>query len=485
MIFFYAIVGIFAIILAIIVAYFLIRGYGFKDFFIYSFASVIVYIIAFTILFISSFLDQNIFVMKILSYGISAAAYFIIYTLTCVILFGIVSVLPNMEFQKNISSTSYYGLAVFTFIFLFIIWCLLSYVGSHESKGKTEPGIISQKYLPSPTKVFSEAVRLLLIPTYEINNETIKSLEGKITPDKLEVIKTLRSKNYTKSELSGLKLVKITDEVTNKVASVAGYSKLKDLEKLKNKIFIKENLLTSLKTADFNKEEIEVIFASVTEVEFSNDDINLLLKYSATKMEFYYHLWVSIYRIFTGFGLAVVFAVPLGILMGSFKSIEAIFNPLFSFVRYMPPTAFISLLIIWTAIDSVPAYLIFIGVFFYLLVLIMDHVANVPRELLETAYTLGAVKLEVLTMVIFPHALPGILDSCKAMIGAAWTYLIAAELVGGMGIGYTIMKAQRFLRTPEVFVSIIVIGIIGIITNALFELAYRWLFPWKISEKSR
>ncbi|MBM3473248.1 MAG: ABC transporter permease [Armatimonadetes bacterium] len=191
-------------------------------------------------------------------------------------------------------------------------------------------------------------------------------------------------------------------------------------------------------------------------------------------------LW-SASRIYGGFAVAACLAIPLGIFMGSFKRIEALISPFCSFVRYMPPTAFVPLIILWFGVGEVEKWVvIFIGVFFYLLVLIVDAVANVEIPLIETAYTLGASKTQVLRKVILPAAWPGIMDALKAMIGAGWTYLIVAELVAAeRGIGHMINSMARTMNTAAVMAGIITVGLIGVVTNALFEGAYALLFPWK------
>jgi NitT/TauT family transport system permease protein len=189
----------------------------------------------------------------------------------------------------------------------------------------------------------------------------------------------------------------------------------------------------------------------------------------------------SVFRVMMAFSLASAVAIPLGILMGSFAVVEALVSPFCAFVRYMPPPAFIPLIILWLGIGhSQKIAVIFLGVFFYLLVLIAAAVAEVPSEYIDTAYTLGASRKQVLFRVVSPAALPGILESLRAMIGAAWTYLIAAELVAAQrGIGYRIIKAQRFLQTDVVIAAIIVIGIIGLLTDFGFRALIRLVSPWK------
>jgi NitT/TauT family transport system permease protein len=192
-------------------------------------------------------------------------------------------------------------------------------------------------------------------------------------------------------------------------------------------------------------------------------------------------VWASFFRIMQGFLLAAIMAIPIGLLMGSFATVNAMITPFSAFVRYMPATAFISLLIIWFGIGEVPkVLLVFLGIFFFLLQMITDAVSNVPREYLETAFTLGANRRQTLFRVIWRSALPGIMDSLRTMIGAAWTYLVVAELIASeKGLGHMIELNQRILNTSRIFSAIVLIGIIGLTTNVVFGLVVRWLFPWR------
>lgn len=192
------------------------------------------------------------------------------------------------------------------------------------------------------------------------------------------------------------------------------------------------------------------------------------------------HIAASVYRVGVGFLLAAVLAVPLGILMGSLKVVEALVEPIVNFVRYLPVTAMIPLLILYLGIaDLQKIAVIFIGTFFQLVLLIADVTANVQRELLQAAYTLGASRRQVFFQVLVPATLPGVIDNLRITLGWAWTYLVVAELVAAeSGLGYMILRAQRFLHTDRIFVGLFVIGLLGLISDYLFKALYRRLLPW-------
>jgi len=201
-----------------------------------------------------------------------------------------------------------------------------------------------------------------------------------------------------------------------------------------------------------------------------------------TQLGFATDIFMSTYRVLAGFLAAAVIGVPLGVLMGTFKAVEALIEPLVGFIRYMPASAFIPLFILWVGIGDVEKIaIIFVGSFFQLILMTAVVASSVPKEMLETAYTLGAGRMQVVRRVLLPASLPGILDTLRIIIGWAWTYIIVAELVAAeSGIGYMIINAQRMLQTGSIIVGILAIGFLGIVTDYLFKWTHRWLFPWAV-----
>jgi NitT/TauT family transport system permease protein len=193
---------------------------------------------------------------------------------------------------------------------------------------------------------------------------------------------------------------------------------------------------------------------------------------------------VSSYRIFLGFLLSAALAIPVGLLMGTYKPIEALLEPINDFIRYMPVVAFVPLCILWAGIgDSQKIMVIFIGTYFQLVLMVAAAVSQVPREYLETYSMLSGGKSGHLRKIILPAAWPTIFDSLRIAAGWAWSYLVVAELVAAeTGIGFKIMQAQRFLKTPQVIAGIVVVGLLGILTDYLFKSAAHKLFPW-VQEK--
>lgn len=199
-----------------------------------------------------------------------------------------------------------------------------------------------------------------------------------------------------------------------------------------------------------------------------------------SELGFFKDIMSTISIVMIGFVVLAIVAVPLGILIGTYKPFEAFFEPLLSFVRYLPASAFIPLFILWIGVNDIEKIaVIFMGSFFQLVLMVAVATSNVKQELIDVAYTLGTSKYSVTWRIILPYTLPSIVDSLRIILGWAWTYVIVAELVGASaGIGYTIIQAQRMLATKNIFVGILTIGIIGLCFDYCFKLLYKKLFPW-------
>ena len=196
--------------------------------------------------------------------------------------------------------------------------------------------------------------------------------------------------------------------------------------------------------------------------------------------DFAYDIGMTVWRVLGGFLIAAVLAVPLGVLMGAYKPIEAFFEPFVSFARYLPASAFIPLLILWAGIgEAQKLAVIFIGSFFQLVLMFAVSVGNTRRDLVEAAYTLGAGDRGIVTRVLLPSSAPEIAETLRMVLGWAWTYVIVAELIGASsGIGHMITDSQALMATDQIIFGIIVIGVIGLVTDFAFKALNRKLFPW-------
>jgi NitT/TauT family transport system permease protein len=192
---------------------------------------------------------------------------------------------------------------------------------------------------------------------------------------------------------------------------------------------------------------------------------------------------LTIWRVVGGFVLAAAVAVPLGIAMGAYKPIEAFFEPFVSFARYLPASAFIPLLILWAGIGEMQKLLvIFIGAFFQIVLMVAFTVGGTRRDLVEAAYTLGASARGIVRRVLLPNSAPAIAETLRLVLGWAWTYVIVAELIGASsGIGHMITDSQALLNTGQIIFGIIVIGMIGLVSDFAFKWANQQLFPWSLA----
>ncbi len=199
-----------------------------------------------------------------------------------------------------------------------------------------------------------------------------------------------------------------------------------------------------------------------------------------TEYGFSLDVGMTVWRVFGGFVLAAVFAVPLGIAMGTWKAVEAFFEPFVSFCRYLPASAFIPLLILWAGLGEMQKLLvIFIGSFFQIVLMVGVTVGGARRDLVEAAYTLGANSRGIVARVLIPGAAPGIAETLRLVLGWAWTYVIVAELIGSSsGIGHMITDSQALLNTGQIIFGIIVIGVIGLVSDFAFKALNRRLFAW-------
>lgn len=199
-----------------------------------------------------------------------------------------------------------------------------------------------------------------------------------------------------------------------------------------------------------------------------------------TERGFLNDIGISVYRVMLSFAVASLVAVPLGIAMGAFKSVEAFFNPFVSAWRYLPAPSFIPILLMWFGTGDLPKLaLLFIGVVWFLTTLVMDHARSVRTELIETALTLGGNRMQILWTVVVPAVMPNVVIAMRQMLAMSWTYLVIAEIVASSnGIGAMMMRAKRFLHTDEIIAGILVIGVLGLCFDYLFRIAHRLLFPY-------
>ena len=191
--------------------------------------------------------------------------------------------------------------------------------------------------------------------------------------------------------------------------------------------------------------------------------------------------WMSVKRVMVGWFWSAVAALPIGMCMARSKRFSAAIQPVIEFARYLPVVALVPLTILYLGIGETQKYdIIWLGTFFQLVLMVCDTVSAVDKNMINAARTLGANRWQVYKEVIFPASLPGLMDDFRLTIGWAWTYLVVAEMVAASnGLGYIILKSQRFLATDVIFSGLITIGVIGLASDFIVKLLTRIVVPWQ------
>ena len=191
--------------------------------------------------------------------------------------------------------------------------------------------------------------------------------------------------------------------------------------------------------------------------------------------------WASLYRVFTGFAIATVLAIPLGFLLGWYPAVRRYCEPFVQFMRVIPPIALIPLLIIYLGIgESARIFVIALAAFLAIIVAVYQGVWEVDPILVRAARVLGAREHNIFAEVVVPATFPYILVGMRQGLANAWGSLVAAELIASSkGLGYLILSSQENFRVPDIIVGILTIGVIGVIMDRMLLSAQVRLTPWK------
>lgn len=189
----------------------------------------------------------------------------------------------------------------------------------------------------------------------------------------------------------------------------------------------------------------------------------------------------SLKRVFVALGFATAIGLPLGLLLGMSKRLAWFFEPIINFFRPIPPLAWIPLSILWLGISEAQnQFIIFLGAFFPILLNSVQGVRQVDRQLVRAALTLGASRPVIAWTVLIPGALPSIFVGFRVGTGIAWMALVAGELVAASsGLGYLIMQGRLLFRPDYIIVGMVVIGLIGLVLDALIRFAQGRIMRWQ------
>lgn len=185
-------------------------------------------------------------------------------------------------------------------------------------------------------------------------------------------------------------------------------------------------------------------------------------------------------RIALGYSISMGIGIVVGLLMGSLRSVEAFLEPQIGFLRYIPASALTPLFLLWLGIDEPPkVWLIVVGTVFFNILMVADVARSVPRELVQSAYTLGAGRLTVLRRVILRHSHPGIIDVARVNLAAAWLMLVVSELLAAQeGLAFRVVRLARFRQVDGMFAVLIIFGLIGMVSDIALRQVRRRTAPW-------
>lgn len=196
--------------------------------------------------------------------------------------------------------------------------------------------------------------------------------------------------------------------------------------------------------------------------------------------EFWADFFSSLYRVFLGFLISFIIAYPISLVSLLNNNVRDNIFYIVEFFRYLPVPVFIPITILWFGIEDMSKIVIIVlGTFAQMIPMFYDSATAIEKKYSAFNFALKWTKWKYIKNVIIKGSAPSILDNSRICLGWAWTYLIVAEIVGAEhGIGYAIIRAQRYLATDRIFAYIIVIGLVGIITDRSLVYLRKKIFPW-------
>lgn len=193
------------------------------------------------------------------------------------------------------------------------------------------------------------------------------------------------------------------------------------------------------------------------------------------------HVGISIFRALAGFSLAILIGVPLGLLIGRHKVLEAVFAPIIGFFRPIPPIAFITLFVFYFGIGEGPKIgLIFMACLWYVVLNSAEGVRNIPDLIIRAGENIGLTRPQLFFKVVLPAALPAIMTAIRAASSISWTLVVASELIGAQaGLGFMILDSAQYFNLPVTYVGIIIIGLIGLVWELAISAVQRRVLHWQ------
>jgi len=193
------------------------------------------------------------------------------------------------------------------------------------------------------------------------------------------------------------------------------------------------------------------------------------------------HIGASLARVGVAFVFGSLLGIAIGLMRGRIRAVDALFLVPSEILRPIPPLGLIPLFILWFGIGEVSkTVLIFIFVLLIMMVSAQAGANAVGLDTLRAAQSMGANRWQVFRFVVLPSALPQIMTGLRVSMGTGLTILVASELLGGdRGLGFVILDASSFFRTTYVFAGVIIIGLIGLISDRAIAYAARHFVHWE------
>jgi len=192
-------------------------------------------------------------------------------------------------------------------------------------------------------------------------------------------------------------------------------------------------------------------------------------------------VWLSIERNFLGYFKAILYAVPIGFVIGLFPIFRSLFSKYIDAIRFLPLAATTGIFILWYGIgEEVKVNFLAFSIFVYLLPVVIQRIDEVDSVYLQTAKTMGATKWQMIKTIFIPAVFSKLFDDIRVMVAISWTYIVIAELINATGgLGHKIQILARQSNTEGVFVVLFVIIFLGVIQDFIFKLLDRLMFKYK------
>lgn len=182
-----------------------------------------------------------------------------------------------------------------------------------------------------------------------------------------------------------------------------------------------------------------------------------------------WNIYASLKRVGIGFGMAAIVGIPLGFMIGRFKFLSGMFNPIISLLKPVSPLAWLPIgLLVFKAADPAAIWAIFICSIWPMIINTAIGVQRVPQDYMNVARVLNLSEWKIITKILFPSVLPYMLTGVRLAIGTAWLVIVAAEmLTGGVGIGFWVWDEWNNLNVAHIIIAIVVIGVVGLVLEQI------------------